>query len=119
MRTQFDVQPNVNRLLNHVGLTGDWIGAVIDCVFERPSVIAERLMDLRNQRARFAVTHIQPISTTAPGPTVQVSLRTVPSDDDAHSVSDLTGYWSRVRWSPDFTRGSVVRKCPTGSGSED
>ena len=46
MRTQFDVQPNVNRLLNHVGLTDDWIGAVIDCVFERPSVIAERLMDL-------------------------------------------------------------------------
>ena len=47
MRT-FDVQPDIIKLLNRVGLTDDWIGAVIDgfvvdYVFDRPSVIAETM----------------------------------------------------------------------------
>jgi len=45
MRT-FDVQPDVNRLLDQVGLTDDWIGVVIDYVFDRPSVVAETIEEL-------------------------------------------------------------------------
>jgi hypothetical protein len=37
----FDVQPDINKLLDQVGMTDDWIGAVIeafviDYVFDRP-----------------------------------------------------------------------------------
>jgi hypothetical protein len=50
MRT-FDVQIDINKLLDQVGLSDDWIGAVIDSfvidyVFDRPSVIAETMEEL-------------------------------------------------------------------------
>ena len=51
MTRTFDVQPDINKLLDQVGLTDDWIGAlidafVIDYVFDRPSVIAETMAEL-------------------------------------------------------------------------
>jgi hypothetical protein len=50
MRT-FYVQADINELVDQVGLTDDWIGAVIDAfvidyVFDRPSVIAETMEEL-------------------------------------------------------------------------
>ena len=50
MRT-FYVQADINKLLDQVGLTDDWIGAVIDAFvidyfFDRPSVIAETMEEL-------------------------------------------------------------------------
>ncbi len=50
MRT-FYVEADANKLLDQVGLSDDWMGAmidafVIDYVFDRPSVIAETLEEL-------------------------------------------------------------------------
>ena len=50
MRTLY-VQADINKLLDQVGLTDDWIGAVIDAfvidyVFDRPSVIGETIREL-------------------------------------------------------------------------
>jgi hypothetical protein len=47
MRT-FYVHADINKLLEQVGMSDDWIGAIIDAfvidyVFERPSVIAETM----------------------------------------------------------------------------
>jgi hypothetical protein len=47
MRT-FYVHADINKLLEQVGVSDDWIGAIIDAfvidyVFERPSVIAETM----------------------------------------------------------------------------
>ncbi len=44
----FDVQPDINKLLDQVGVTDDWIGAVfdafvIDYVFDRPLVVEETM----------------------------------------------------------------------------
>ena len=85
---------------DQVGLTDDWIGAVIDAfvidyVFDRPSVIGETIRELAPPtRARFAATRIQHTSTTAPGPIVLTApahsterRRRVPS------TCDKTGYW--------------------------
>ena len=71
----FDVQPDITKLLDQVGLTDDWIGTVIeafviDYVFDRPSVIAETMEELAPRRARYAATRIQRTNTTAAGPTV-------------------------------------------------
>jgi|HubBroStandDraft_4_1064222.scaffolds.fasta_scaffold721839_1 hypothetical protein len=50
MRT-FYVHADINKLLEQVGMSDDWIGAIIDAfvidyVFERPSVIAETMDEL-------------------------------------------------------------------------
>jgi hypothetical protein len=50
MRT-FYVHADINKLLEQVGVSDDWIGAIIDAfvidyVFERPSVIAETMDEL-------------------------------------------------------------------------
>jgi hypothetical protein len=50
MRT-FYVQADINKLLDQVGMSDDWIGAaidafVIDYVFDRPLVIAETMGEL-------------------------------------------------------------------------
>ena len=50
MRT-FYVEADVNKLLDQVGLSDDWMGAmidafVIDYVFDRPSVIAQTMEEL-------------------------------------------------------------------------
>jgi hypothetical protein len=47
MRT-FYVHADINKLLEQVGMSDDWIGEIIDAfvidyVFERPSVIAETM----------------------------------------------------------------------------
>jgi hypothetical protein len=47
----FYVQADINKLLDQVGITDDWIGTVIDAfvidyVFDRPSVIVETMEEL-------------------------------------------------------------------------
>ena len=51
MTRTFDVQPDINKLLDQVGITDDWIGTVIDefvidCVFDRPLVVGETMEEL-------------------------------------------------------------------------
>lgn len=51
MTKTFDVQHDINKLLDWVGITDDWIGAVIDAfvidyVFDRPLVVEETTEDL-------------------------------------------------------------------------
>ncbi len=54
----FSVQADINKLLDRVGLTDDWVGAVVDAfvidyVFDRPSEIAETMEELAPPTCKF------------------------------------------------------------------
>ncbi len=46
MTRTFDVQLDINKLLDQVGMTDDWIGSVIDYVCDRPMVAEETMEEL-------------------------------------------------------------------------
>ena len=95
----FSVQADINKLLDRVGLTDDWVGAVVDAfvidyVFDRPSEIAETMEELAPPTCKFCG---DPYSAAPALPLrdrlCSVPLPTVPSDVDAHLARDVTGYW--------------------------
>jgi hypothetical protein len=103
MRT-FYVHADINKLLEQVGMSDDWIGAIIDAfvidyVFERPSVIAETMEELEPPACKVCGDPYSAHRHNRSGDRLwSMPLRTVPSDDDdAHPVRHLIGYWANVR----------------------